>query len=67
MIVCKLSERLGRIRMNVKELSDKTGIPYRTLLKIYNEQTKLMKLGAINEICKTLDCKIDDLFEYIPD
>jgi len=64
MITSKLPELLGRHRMKVKELSEKTGVGYRILLRLYNDETQEIKYKIVNRICEALDCNIEDLFEY---
>ena len=64
MIRCKLPELLGRRRMKIKELSIKTGISYRSLLRMYNEEKVEINIDHIAKICEALECGISDLYEY---
>jgi len=64
MITCKLPELLGRHRMKIKELSETTGIGYGILLRLYNDDTQEVRYKVINRICETLNCNVEDLFEY---
>ena len=38
-----------------------------TVFKIYHEKTNTIELETINKLCYALDCRIQDIFEYIPD
>ena len=58
----KLSSILGEKRMTQSELSKKTGIRAATINEYYNDIWKSIKKKHIEEICKTLNCNIDDLF-----
>jgi putative transcriptional regulator len=63
----KLSDLLGKHKMSQKALADETGIRAATISKMYYEEIKRIEISQINAICKAFDCKIEDLFEYIPD
>lgn len=67
MIRIKLSELLGKHKMNQKTLSKLTNIRPATVSKMYYEETKRIDIDQINSICKALDCEVSELFEYIPD
>lgn len=67
MIRIKLSELLGKRKMNQKTLSRLAHIRPATISKMYYEETKRVDISQINNICKALDCEVSELFEYIPD
>lgn len=67
MIKIKLSDLLGKHKMNQKTLSKLTNIRPATISKMYYEEVKRIDVKHINSICKAFDCEISDLFEYIPD
>lgn len=67
MINIKLSELLGKHKMNQKTLSKLTNIRPATVSKMYYGETKRINIEQINSICKALDCEVSELFEYIPD
>ena len=67
MINIKLSELLGKHKMNQKTLSKHTNIRPATVSKMYYGETKRINIEQINSICKALDCEVSELFEYIPD
>ncbi len=67
MIRIKLSDLLGKHKMNQKSLSKLTNIRPATISKMYYEETKRINISQIDSICKAFNCEISDLFEYIPD
>lgn len=67
MIKIKLSDLLGKHKMNQKMLSNLTGIRPATISKMYYEEIKRIDIRHINNICKALNCTVSDLIEYIPD
>lgn len=67
MIKNKLSIMMGIRRMNMVELARLAGLSHVAVFRIYHNKTKTIELETINKLCFALDCKIQDIFEYIPD
>ena len=67
MIKIKLSELLGKHKMNQKALSIITGIRPATVSKMYYEEVKRIEIAQIDSICKAFNCSISDLLEYVPE
>lgn len=53
--------------MNMAELARLSGLSHGAVFRIYHNKTKTIKLETINKLCYALNCKIQDIFEYIPD
>lgn len=66
MVRIKLSELLGKAKMNQKTLSQITGIRPATISKMYYEEVKRIEISQINSLCEAFSCKISDLLEFIP-
>ena len=67
MVRIKLSELMGKHKMNQNMLSEHTGIRPATISKMYYEETKRIEIEQINKICTVFNCQISDLLEFIPD
>lgn len=67
MIKIKLSDLLGKHKMNQKSLANITSIRPATISKMYYEECKRLDISQLNRICKAFNCEISDLLEYIPD
>ena len=67
MIKIKLSDLLGKNKMNQKTLSTITGIRPATISKMYYEEVKRIDVKHLDNICKAFDCEISELLEFIPD
>ncbi len=65
MIKCRLSRLLGDRRMTVLELKRRTDLSYVTLQNLYHEKTTAVAFYTIDKICKSLECNIGDLLEYV--
>ena len=67
MIKIKLSDLLGKHKMNQKTLSNLTGIRPATISKMYYEEIKRIDIKHLNNICQVFKCEISELLEFIPD
>lgn len=67
MIRNKLSEILGRRRMNIAALARKAGISYPAARNFYADQTRRYDADVLERICTALDCQPGDLLEYVPE
>lgn len=65
-VVNRLSEHMGRKRINVSELSRMTGIAYPTILDLYHDRKKTIKFETVKRICDALGIPLSELFEYVP-
>ena len=67
MIKISLSSLLGDRRWTQKDLARKTGIRANTINLLYHEIADRVTFEHLNLICKVLNCRHDELMEYIPD
>ncbi|RMH40005.1 MAG: helix-turn-helix domain-containing protein [Gammaproteobacteria bacterium] len=54
-------------RLSLKEIADATGIHLSTLSRIANQKAPNTTIGNLEKICNFLNCKIQDLVEFLPD
>ncbi len=62
MIKNKLSEMMGKKRMNMAEVARLANLNHITVFNIYHDKTKTIELETINKLCFALNCKIEDIF-----
>jgi putative transcriptional regulator len=67
MIKIHLSRILGDRRMLQSELSRKTKIRKNTINAYYHGYIERINVKDLNKICDALNCRLDELIEYIPD
>lgn len=60
-----LNELLEKKGKSLYWLAQETGISYPTLHKISKNETDSIKFIILESICKTLDCKIEELLEFL--
>lgn len=63
-IEVKLDELLKQRNYPKWRFARNSGIDYRVILRYCKGDVKNIKLDTLLAICKTLDCKVEDIFEY---
>ena len=64
MIVVNLDVMMAKRKMSLGELSEKVGITLANLSILKNNKAKAVRFSTLDAICKALDCKVEDIFEY---
>lgn len=67
MIKCHLSRIMGEKKLRVADVSRAIDVHRNAITLLYEETATRVDLETINKLCVYLDCKIEDLFEYVPD
>ena len=58
---------MGERKLNIAEVSRKTGLHRNGITKLYYEETDGIKFDTLEKLCKALECEITDLIEIIED
>ncbi len=66
MIDNRLSEVLGRRRMNVSELARGAGISRSAAHKLYHDRTESFDRDVLDRVCAFLGVGVGDLLVYVP-
>ena len=67
MIKCHLSMLMGVKKMKISDLAKATGLNRNTITLLYKEEASRVDLETIDKLCKFFECRVGDLFEYIPE
>ncbi len=67
MIRCYLSRILGERRLKISDVARDTDINRGTISRLYHETFTRIEIDVVNTLCKYLQCRIEDLFEFLPD
>ena len=67
MINIRLDYVLLDKRMKLKDLAQATGIAVNNLSVLKTNKARAIRFSTLEALCKTLDCKVGDLIEFIPD
>ena len=65
MIIINLDVMMAKRKMSLNELSEKVGITIANLSILKNNKAKAIKFSTLDAICKALDCKVEDIIEYV--
>ncbi|MBQ2828384.1 MAG: helix-turn-helix transcriptional regulator [Clostridia bacterium] len=65
MIVINLDVMMAKRKMSLNELSEKVGITLANLSILKNNKAKAIRFSTLDAICKALDCKVEDIIEYV--
>ena len=65
MIKNKLSEIMGKRRLNMAEVARLANLTHVTVFRIYHDKTKTIELETLDKLCSALNCRIQDIFEHV--
>ena len=65
MIVINLDVAMAKKKMSLNELSDKVGITLSNLSILKNNKAKAIRFSTLDAICKALECRVEDVIEYV--
>ena len=63
MIRCNLSVLMGREKLRISDVANRTGLNRSTVTALYNETATRVDLSAIESLCKVFHCTVGDLLE----
>lgn len=66
MVKCHLSTLMGMRKLKIIDVATETGLHRNTVAALYNERAERVEAVAIEKLCQLFECKVGDLFEYIP-
>ena len=66
MIRCHLSRLMGERKMKIADVARETGLNRNTVTLLYKETATRLDLESIEKLCVLFDCKVSDLFEFVP-
>ncbi|WP_380163311.1 helix-turn-helix domain-containing protein [Kroppenstedtia sanguinis] len=59
----RVSELAGKYRMTKKDLAEKSGIRYNTILDYYKDDWVSVKRDHLKSLARVFDCSVQDLFD----
>ncbi len=67
MIVINLDVMMAKRKMSLNELSERVGITIANLSVLKNNKAKAIRFSTLDAICRALDCRVEDIIEYVDD
>jgi putative transcriptional regulator len=65
MIKNNLSRIMGEKRINMAELSRKSGLNRTTIFQLYHNKTNQVSFDTIDKLCTALNVSVGELFEHL--
>lgn len=66
MIRCHLSTLMGRDKLRISDVAQRTGLNRSTVTALYNETATRVELPAIERLCNLFQCPVGEMFEVVP-
>lgn len=63
MIKCNLSELMGKHKMTIQDVHEKTGLNRNTISNLYHEKVTRIDFDTIGKLCKLFNCEVGELLE----
>lgn len=67
MIRINLDVMMAKRKISLNALSAQVGITIANLSILKNNKAKAIRFSTFDAICKALDCRVEDIIEYLPD
>ncbi len=67
MIRINLDVMMAKRKMSLNELSEKVGITLANLSILKNNKARAIRFSTLDAICRALDCRVEDIMEFIED
>lgn len=64
-IIVRIDRQMAIKKMSLNELSEKVGISTVNLSLLKNGKVKGIRFNTLEALCKTLECNVGDLLEYV--
>lgn len=65
MITINLDVMMAKRKMSLNELSERVGITLANLSILKNNKAKAIRFSTLDAICKALECRVEDIIEYV--
>lgn len=63
MIKIKLSNLMGKHKVNIQDVHEGTGITRNTISNLYHEKVKRIDFSTLERLCKFFECEAGDLIK----
>ena len=65
-IKVNLDKIMSKRNISNYELSNKTNVRFQTIQSLRNDTASRIDFEVLAKICYALDCKVEDIIEYVP-
>ena len=64
-IMINLDVMMAKRKISAGELAERVGITPANLSILKNNKAKAIRFSTLDAICKALECKVEDVIEYV--
>lgn len=65
MIFCNLRVLMAERNVNIREVSEETGLSRTTISNLMNNQVGGIQYKTLIKLCEFLDCDVDDIIKFL--
>jgi putative transcriptional regulator len=58
---------MGEKKLKISDVSQHTSINRGTITRLYHETYSRIEVDVIDTLCHFFDCRVEDLFEFLPE
>lgn len=62
-IQSNLSSLMGRYRLSIKDVHERTGLARNTISNLYNDRATRIDYDTLDKLCSLFDCEVGDILE----
>ncbi|MBQ8227888.1 MAG: helix-turn-helix transcriptional regulator [Clostridia bacterium] len=66
-IKCNLSTLMGKHKMTIQDVCNKTGLARNTVSFLYHEKQTAINFETLNKLCELFNCNTQDILVYNDD
>ena len=66
-IIVNLDVMMAKRKISAGELAERVGITPANLSILKNNKAKAIRFSTLDAICRSLDCRVEDILEYRED
>jgi putative transcriptional regulator len=64
-IQSNLSSLMGRYRLSIKDVHERTGLARNTISNLYNDRATRIDYDTLDKLCSLFDCEVGDILEWV--
>ena len=64
-IQSNLSSLMGRYRLSIKDVHERTGLARNTISNLYNDRATRIDYDTLDKLCSLFDCEVGDILERV--
>ncbi|MEC0242788.1 helix-turn-helix transcriptional regulator [Paenibacillus dokdonensis] len=65
MIINRLSEIMGRERLKISDVINRTGLARNTVADLYHGRAKRVDLETLDKLCSALNCSTEEILQHV--